>query len=419
MHVRRKRIGVSVTTGLLSTAFAATALATNGYFSSAYGVKSEGVAGAGIAFAQDSLTIATNPAGLISVASTFDLGADLFRPQRDATLVQGGQAANFDGNATRSFVIPTIGYTRHLSDSLALGIALFGNGGLNTDYSANPYARFGATGPAGVDLEQAFLSPALAWRIGSSNEIGIALNLAYQRFKAKGIGVFSAFSEDPAAVSDRGYNNSYGAGVRLGWIGHLGDHLAIGATWQSRTYMSRFDKYAGLFADQGSFNIPSTYGVGVSFTPWQTWTIALDWQQIRYSDIAAVGDPINSLFSGTPLGATNGPGFGWRNVSVVKVGTVFKANERLTLRAGFSDNRQPIPASQTFFNVLAPGVVEAHATAGLTWAISSSDEISGSYLHAFRKTINGSSSIPPDFGGGEANISLEENSFGLSWSHHF
>jgi long-chain fatty acid transport protein len=183
--------------------------------------------------------------------------------------------------------------------------------------------------------------------------------------------------------------------------------------------MSRFDKYAGLFADQGSFDIPSTYGVGVAFTPWQWWTVALDWQQIRYAGIAAVGNSINSLFSGAPLGATDGPGFGWRNVSVFKLGTVVKVNAQWTVRAGFSDNRQPIPVSQTFFNILAPGVVEAHATAGLTWSASAADDISVSYLHAFRNRVNGAGSIPPTFGGGEANVALAEDSFGVSWSHHF
>jgi long-chain fatty acid transport protein len=414
--VRQSFRGIWLLLGLTSST---TALATNGYFSSAYSVKTEGVAGVGIAFPQDSLTIATNPAGLVSISDTFDAGLDVFLPQREATLVQGGQSQSFDGSDKNSFYIPSVGYARHLSPNVAVGVALFGNGGLNTDYASNPFARFGATGSAGVDLEQLFLSPAISWTINPKNEVGIAANIAYQRFKAKGIGIFGGFSSDPGAVSDRGYDNSYGAGVRVGWIGHVDEYLAVGGTWQSKTYMSRFTKYAGLFADSGAFDIPSTYGLGLALTPNAAWTVAVDWQEIRYSGIAAVGNPVNSLFSGVPLGAENGPGFGWRNVSVFKIGAIFNVNPQWTLRAGFSDNRQPIPASQTFFNILAPGVVETHATAGLTWRASAANEFSVSALHAFKKTVNGSGSIPPSFGGGEANISLEETSVGLSWSHHF
>jgi hypothetical protein len=33
--------------------------------------------------------------------------------------------------------------------------------------------------------------------------------------------------------------------------------------------------------------------------------------------------------------------------------------------------------------------------------------------------VNGSGSIPPAFGGGEANVSLVENSFGAGFTHKF
>jgi hypothetical protein len=79
------------------------AAATNGYFSEGYGTNSKAQAGVGIALPLDSLTIATNPAGLTEVADGITGGIEIFRPRRDATLVQGGQAEEFDGNDTRPF----------------------------------------------------------------------------------------------------------------------------------------------------------------------------------------------------------------------------------------------------------------------------------------------------------------------------
>ncbi len=395
----------------------APASATNGYFADGYGIKAEGEAGAGIAFPQDTLTIATNPAGLVSVADAFDAGVDVFLPRREATLVQGGGAQTFDGNDTSRFYIPSLGFSRHLSPQLALGVALYGNGGLDTNYASNPFARFGATSSAGVDLQQAFVSPAVAFEFAPGQSVGLALNLGYEKFKAKGVGLFSGFSSDPTSVSDRGYDSALGAGVHVGWIGRINPYLALGATWQSKTYFGKFKKYAGLFADGGGFDAPSTYGVGLALTPSDTWTLALDWQQIEYSKVASVGNSIASLFDGVPLGASNGPGFGWRDVSVVKLGVTFRASEQWTLRAGVSNGRQPVPASQTFFNILAPGVVETHLTAGLSWKLNAVNELSLSALHAPKKTVYGSGSIPPAFGGGEANVSLEETSIGIGWSH--
>lgn len=393
------------------------ALATNGYFAESYGIKADGVAGAGIAFPQDSLTIATNPAGLASVPDGFDAGVDIFRPKREATLVQGGTAESFDGNASTTFYIPSLGFAKHLSPNFTFGVALFGNGGLDTNYSSNPFARFGATGSAGVDLQQAFLSPAVSWAITPHQSLGLALNLGYQRFTAKGIGLFGAFSEDPANVSNNGHDTSYGAGVRLGWIGHVNEYLAFGATWQSKTYMGKFGDYSGLFADQGGFDIPSTYGVGLALTPTPAWTVALDWQRIEYSGVASVGNSIASLFSGVPLGANNGPGFGWHDVSVARLGTAYRIEEHWTLRAGVSFNHQPVQPPETFFNILAPGVVETHVTAGLSWLAGAADEVNFSALYAPKRTVYGSGSIPPSFGGGEANVSLSETSFGIGWSH--
>jgi long-chain fatty acid transport protein len=173
------------------------AMATNGYFAEGYGAKADGVAGASIAFAQDSLAVASNPAGLIAVDDAFDVGVDLFLPQRSATLAQRGTSTSFDGDGVSAFYIPNIGFAHHLTPDLAVGVALYGNGGMNTDYGVNPFERFGASGPAGVDLEQAFLSPAIAYNLGAGQSVGVAVNLAYQRFKAKGIGLFSNFRPIP------------------------------------------------------------------------------------------------------------------------------------------------------------------------------------------------------------------------------
>jgi len=399
--------------------FAAQSHATNGYFSLGYGIASKAEGGTGIALARDALTIATNPAGLADIGQSLELGVDVFEPSRGATITQGGFPADFDGNGTSTFFIPEAGYSHALGSKVTIGVALFGNGGMNTDYHDNPFARFGAKGSAGVDLSQAFVSPAVAIKLGDSQSLGIALNFVYQRFKAKGIGAFAPFSSDPAHLSDQGYDSSTGVGARIGWQGRFGDRVRVGATWQPRTHTSEFDSYRGLFADHGGFDIPETYGIGIAVKPNDAWQLALDWQEILYSGVPSVGNPINTLFSGVPLGASNGPGFGWRDISVLKLGTDVRVNDRFVLRAGLSSADQPIPSSQTFFNILAPGVVRTHATFGVTWKVAKEHELDFGYVHAFKETVHGSGSIPPAFGGGEVDVHLEEDSIGFAWRHNF
>jgi long-chain fatty acid transport protein len=95
------------------------AVATNGYFLEGYGTDSKAQAGVGIALPLDSLTVATNPAGLTAVADAVTVGVEIFRPNRSATLVQGGQTEEFEGNDTKFFYLPEIGTSKHINDRLA------------------------------------------------------------------------------------------------------------------------------------------------------------------------------------------------------------------------------------------------------------------------------------------------------------
>ena len=411
---------IAVATGVLLITPAAHA--TNGYFAHGYGAISQGVAGVGIAWFQDALAPAANPAGLTAVGNRVDVGLTWFRPERSADIKGNafGPDAGFDGDGKKNFFFPDIGYVRQLDDRTAVGIAIYGNGGLNTRYRDNPYARFGGSGTAGVNLEQLFVSPALAWKVNSRHTIGAALNLAWQRFSAQGIGVFDAFSIAPGSVSDRGTDTDTGLGLRLGWSGELAGGLTVGATWASKI-SGRFDRYRGLFADGGSFDIPENYGIGVAWRVTPTWTVGVDVQRILYGEVDAVGNGVDPLFAGSPLGASNGPGFGWRNATVFKIGLSHQLRPDLTLRGGFSHVNQVVRGSQTFFNILAPGVVQTHLTLGFTWATPIGGELTCFYAYAPGKTVSGQQSIPggappAGLGGGNANVRLKETILGASWS---
>jgi long-chain fatty acid transport protein len=251
-----------------SAAISPLAWATNGYFAHGYGIKSLGMAGVSYALPQDALAAASNPAGTALVGNRLDLGVTWFKPQRSVE-ISGSPlpAANghYDGNDTESFLIPEFGYTRQLDERLAFGLAVYANGGMNTDYGRNPFAVYGSTGAAGVDLAQVFVTPSLAWRATERHSFGIGLNYAYQRFEARGIDGFAAMSESPDHVTNNGHDHSDGWGLRLGWHGQLTDTLSVGVAWSSKIKTGKFERYEGLFADHGSFDIPENYGIGLAW----------------------------------------------------------------------------------------------------------------------------------------------------------
>jgi long-chain fatty acid transport protein len=335
----RTRPLVRASAGALLSLLATGAGATNGYFTHGTGLRAQGMAGVAFALPQDALAAATNPAGTALVGNRFDVEATWFRPDRSARISGNnfGADGSFDGNADSWFLLPAMGYSRTTDSGFSWGVALYGNGGMNTGYDNNPFAAYGASGTAGVDLAQVFITPSVAWRFGQ-HSVGIALTGAYQRFEARGLGPFDNpfFSSSPGRVTDRGRDDSTGWGMKIGWIGQLTPTLSAGAAWSSEVSMTEFDQYAGLFANSGEFNIPESYGAGLSWQATPALTVAADWQHIRYGSIPAVGNSLTPLLAGTALGAADGPGFGWENSDVLKLGLRYELSEKLTLRAGFS-----------------------------------------------------------------------------------
>jgi len=388
---------IQLSLSLLLTASAA--LATDGYFDHGYGVKAKGLGGAGVAFAQDSMVVATNPAGLVDVADSHQVGLTWFAPDRSVTV--GGNT--FDGNEDGSFYIPDFSYKTTLSSGVAFGLAIFGNGGMNTGYQTalfdvNPGV---ASSNTSMDMSQLFIAPTWSWRNEGAHAFGVSVILAGQRFKATGLEDFG--------IANAGYDSSFGGGARLGWTWQASQNLKVGATYQSRLWMAKFDKYAGLFAEQGDFDIPSNYALGFAYKIDSSLTWAFDVERIHYSEVNSVGNPGSSPGG---FGTSNGPGFGWKDVTVIKTGLAYEVSPTLVVRLGYNHTTQPIGSSEIFFNQLAPGVVRHHATLGATWQANASTEVSFFYARAFNETVSGNI-------GGPASLQMDQDSFGLSlnWKH--
>ncbi|SBS32154.1 long-chain fatty acid outer membrane transporter [Marinomonas aquimarina] len=393
-----------------------TAHATNGYFIHGTSIQAQGMAGVSIALAHDSVQSASNPASLIKVGDQLTLGSSWFKPERSSTIEGNGYGmdGDYDGNEDQAFWIPQAGFSRAYSPKIAYGVAVYANGGMNTNYRNNPFASVGASGNAGVDLNQLFITGSVAYQVTPKHSVGFGITHLYQRFKAEGIQNFAQMSQEPDAVSNNDYDNATGWGVRFGWQGQVSETLTLGATWSSKIDTEDFTQYRGLFAERGGFEVPESYGLGFAWQVDPAWTLAGDWEHIDYSAIRSINNPL-----AMSLGSDDGAGFGWQDMDVYKLGIIFEASPQLTLRAGYSHAKQPIPASQTFFNILAPGVIEDHVSIGGTWHISDLHSLTASYTHALENTVYGNQSIPQAFGGGEANLTMDQNIVGISWNINF
>ncbi len=395
-------LALASTTALIAT----DAFATEGYFTHGSGARNKAMAGAGVADGRDASSLIINPAGMVGNGTEFDIAVSLFAPQRKF-LGSGGPGFTTNGvneSSENLFAIPNIAYIHAIDDTSSWGISLAANGGMNTNYRnvGNPVCGTGpfpapngpfCGGTTGINLNQALISVGYAKQMGSL-KFGIAPIFGFQMFEATGLQVFGfptgpgrpAPSSNPAALSNNGIDTSTGFGGKIGLEWELSEQVRIGGVYQTKIKMSAFDKYAGLFADGGDFDIPSNFQIGISADMAPNFTVNLDYRHISYSGVGSVS---NSSRTPQQFGSAGGPGFGWDSIDVFKVGAEWRANDQWKLRAGYAHNQQPISGDDVTLNLLAPGVVTDHFTFGGEYSYSDRSSFEFGVMYAPPESVNG------------------------------
>ena len=445
---------------LALTFIASDTFATDGYFSNGQGTKNKGFAGAGIAYLHSPFSAAINPAGLgfIGKKFSFEVSVGMFNPNRKYTIIGAPtQPQNwpYEGrqmmlgltegtveSGTSIFIVPAVALTYQLGEKNTIGLNFYGNGGMNTDYDTKTYYSeiinsFGdpmpngfpnpmthVTKPTGVNISQMFLSLTYARQIGEKHSIGISPIFAYQTFEAKGLEAFRDMGsagmpgmavDRSAYVTNNGTASSTGFGFKIGYQGELFDGFRLGASFQPKMKMSKFDEYKGLFAEEGGFDIPANWTAGIAYDITNDITVLFDVKQIMYSQVKSIANPMvasemmpmipnpdmtspenaympNPNF--VPLGSDNGAGFGWEDMMIFKLGAEFRQVENWQFRFGFSYGKQPIQESEVMFNILAPAVNDSHVSLGFTRKLGDHD-INLAITHALSNTVKGVNPFDP------------------------
>ncbi|MDE3123042.1 MAG: outer membrane protein transport protein [Paracoccaceae bacterium] len=415
------RLRGTVVLAAAAMTMACPALATEGYFALGYGPVQRSQGGAGVANGTDAMATAMNPAGVATVGNEFSLGLQVFSPSREYT----GTGTGFIAPGTvksdwPNFLVPNLAWNKVLANGARLNIAAYGNGGMNTSYPAITNTGPGCPGAtgifcggkAGVNLSQLFLSVTYAQKIGNIS-FGIAPTFALQGFSANGLAAFGKYSSDATRLSDTGTDWSHGFGLRAGMVADIAPGLRWGLSGQTKFSMSRFGKYSGLFADGGKFDIPAAVTTGLAWDARQDLTLMLDYERIFYSGVPAVSNPFNGL----PLGAAGGPGFGWKDVDVIKLGAAWRSSPVMTWRAGYAYATNPVQSSQVTLNILAPGVVRHHFTFGGSYQMDARDTLDFAVEYVPTSSVSGP--VPSAFGGGTVKLSMSQFAASVGWTRKF
>ncbi|CAK0771082.1 long-chain fatty acid transport protein [Gammaproteobacteria bacterium] len=233
------------------------------------------MAGAGAAIGLDALSAGVNPASMALTPDRLDLGLALFFPDRGFTADTVPSSQNCPPTGPNQpgcippgeyksknplFMIPSFGWSKSLDTESTIGISIGGNGGMNTEYDSAVFRNYAnpanpktvPTGATGIDLSQMFIGGTYTRKTTGNQWVGITPVIGIQNLKVKGLEPFTSMSESPDSVTGQGYDWSYGYGLRLGWLGQFSDQWNLGASYQTRIYMSKFEKYKGLLAERAS-----------------------------------------------------------------------------------------------------------------------------------------------------------------------
>lgn len=373
------RINKSIILGAVLLSAFGTVQATNGTMFHGYGARAQGMAGVGIGYFQDGLAAANNPAGFSWLDDRLDLELAILKADRGAVI----NGRDIDSNGKDIYAFPMIGWNRKLGERTNFGLSVY-TLGAGTVYR-EPVVTGPVTAPqknTEAELAQVVIAPTISYKLNDNHSVGVSLNTAYQRFYAKGL---EPLYQDPGAES------SFGLGVAFGWAGKLHDRLTVGVSYHSKVYMGKLKRYDGLLANGGEMDIPERYGVGLSFRATDATTVAFDYLRINYSGVKSLANSVYAFLDpNTPPGSKNGPGFGWRDQDVFKIGVSHQYSDALTLRAGYSYATGVIPSSETALNYLAQITPQEHYTLGASFKSGPSSAWTVAYGYAPKRTVKGS-----------------------------
>lgn len=393
-----------------SSLFAMHAMAQYGY-----GAKSKGMAGVAASFPQDSLVVATNPAGIVQLCTRYDLGFDYVIQcggSREVDL-NGVVVDRRDYSSDRGLLFPYIGGVWRRDRCHAFGFAAFVAGGLATKWPV-PLTNLGTTLPTSLTTYTTFLTPSWAWQISGVHAIGVAVNFVVGTLQVKGVEALAPQSLFPADLSNRGIDVRTGLNVHVGWLLRLHREFQVGVSWQTKSWMQRFQRYGGLIANGGDLRWPARIDLGATWWALRQLVFSGDISILYWTGVKGLGN-----MSRAPglYGASNGRGFGWSSKAMAKVGFQWCLCPCFTVRAGMAYAEQPMEETETFLNQLNLATQQAHITIGATWLLCGS-EINGYYGYVVRGHLYGFDS---DLTGGTNNFDLRnrQHELGISLSRQY
>jgi long-chain fatty acid transport protein len=286
---------------------------------------------------------------------------------------------------------PSMAFVQKVAESkwsYGLGIMAIGGSAVNYPASANdPILMKQPFGlgqlAANVDIYQ--IIPTAAYQLTDHWSVGFSPTLTMGKLYADPL--FLGEKVDGEWAAGIGTRYVWGGGCQ-GGVYYKGDAgWNFGASLASPQWMEPF-RYKSISASgtpvsvEYALNYPMVASIGTAYTGFERWTIACD---VRYFDYANTPG-----FSESGLNADGSlRGLGWNSIMAVALGVQREVNERLTVRAGYCFNENPISSDAVQYNVASPLITQHTAHIGASYIFPEDWIASIAYTHAFENSATG------------------------------
>jgi len=333
------------------------------------------------------------------LAST--LPASSFGPGLPPTTLAGSSSGD-----NGVFPLPSVGLVYRPDDScVAFGLGLFAVAGFGVNYAAsgsNPILTPqppNGLGLGGIcsELQVMQIAPTVAVQLTDRLSIGVGPTVSLARLRLDPLLIAA-----PDDANGNGFANypvgghhtriNWGGGFQVGAFYDMQNGWNLGTSLKSPQWFERFqfqsvNELGRPRADSINVELPLIASAGLGYTGFDRWIIGTDWRYIDFANAAGFGD---QGYAAT--GAVRGIGF--RSIFAASVGAQYHLSDCLSLRGGYSFGQNPIPDSQSTFNVASPTIVEHTISMGASYQVTHALMLSFAYLHSFENSVSGPLVLP-------------------------
>lgn len=410
-----------------------TLFALNGPYQLGYGTPSKGIGGAAVAFPQDTLSAMTNPANLVSVGKRVDLNVEYLRSTkiskiRGSEFLFNNVNGKTDLSRNKNMMSGEAGGSwTFFEDRFAVGLLIAPQlSNIIKWNKPDPYYVAG-TQDVHINLMYLAITPTFALEVFNhdlfgKHTLGVGVDFTPAQMKVEGLqgltnqAGFLAQTAHPNHVTNKGWDCAFGGAFRVGYLWQIRPWISAGVAYRSKTWMSAFNRYRGLFSPDGKGDLPATLFGGISVKPLSQTTIVFDVGRIYNRDVKMLGNSVFIPEKMNQRGRNNGASFAWNSSTVYKIGITQELLDVITLRVGYNYGQIPWREGESDVALSAqflPMTTRHHLTCGVTLDMLG-QMMSAAFIYGFKHSIRGPNET--SLGGGKTEVSTDLIAFQIGIS---